>query len=166
MTDSLFPRPTAADEGAPRLSSFLREHMMALLSSYERLLGRPLVPAGESAARWSAVWSAPQVIVTHGLGSDPTFLYGNRWALELWEVTWAEFTSMKSKDSAEPVEQAERERLLRQVERDGFIPNYAGIRRSSSGRRFRIEDVVVWEVHDDSGRRLGQAAVFDRWTFL
>jgi hypothetical protein len=166
MPDSLFPRPSAALDAAPRLSSLLREHLTALLSSYERRLGRPLIISREPAARLSALWSSPQVLVTHGLGSDPTFLYGNRRALELWEVSWEDFTSMKSRDSAELGEQAERERLLRQVEQDGFIPNYAGIRRSSSGRRFRIEDVTVWEIHDDSGRRLGQAAAFDKWTLL
>jgi hypothetical protein len=81
-------------------------------------------------------------------------------------MTWAEFTTLKSRESAEKVEQPERERLLHEVETTGFTANYAGIRRTRSGRRFRIEGVTVWEVHDAAGRRLGQAASFDRWTFL
>jgi len=166
MPDSLFPRPTATGRRAPELTPSLLAHLEALVASHARLLGRELLPLGEPTERLSALWRSPLVVVTHGLGADPTFVYANRAALELWETTWDDFTSMKSRDSAEPGEQAERERLLRQVEQDGFIPDYAGIRRSSSGRRFRIEGITVWEVHDAVGQRLGQAAAFDSWTFL
>jgi hypothetical protein len=32
-----------------------------------------------------------------------------------------------------------------------------------SGRRFWIENAIVWELVDWQGRRLGQAATFDTW---
>lgn len=141
-------------------------HLDGLLSSHARLLGRELILPGPLTERARSLWHSPLVVVSHGLGSDPVFVYGNRTALDLFATSWADFTGMKSRDSAEPVAQAERERLLREVERNGYIDSYAGVRRAATGRRFRIEDVLVWEVKDATGRRLGQAAAFDRWTFL
>jgi hypothetical protein len=155
----------------PWMAPSVLAHLEATLASYRRLLGCELI-AGMSltkhtpAEQAAEVWQSPLVLVSHGAEADPTFVYANRSALDLWEMTWAEFTTLKSRESAERVEQAERERLLHEVETTGFTANYAGIRRTRSGRRFRIEGVTVWEVHDATGRRLGQAASFDHWTFL
>jgi hypothetical protein len=46
------------------------------------------------------------------------------------------------------------------VGRDGFIDDYAGTRISATGRRFRIERAVVWNLIDAAGVRHGQAAMF------
>jgi len=54
----------------------------------------------------------------------------------------------------------ERQALLDRVRRHGFIDDYAGIRISAEGRRFRISGATVFELHDKSGIRRGQAAVF------
>jgi len=168
MPDSLFPRPVIPGRfiETPWLAPQVLAHLDALLASYARLLGQELIPAAPSPERAAALWQSPLVLVSHNAEADPTFVYANRTALDLWEMTWAEFTTLKSRESAEPVEQAERERLLHEVEETGFTADYAGIRRTRGGRRFRIEGVTVWEVHDAVGRRLGQAASFDRWTFL
>ena len=53
--------------------------------------------------------------------------------------------------------------MLAQVTEHGFIDNYAGIRISKSGRRFRISNAIVWNLVTDKGERCGQAATFDRW---
>jgi len=45
----------------------------------------------------------------------------------------------------------------------GFIDDYAGVRVAASGRRFRIEQAVVWNLLDDAGQRHGQAATFEHW---
>jgi hypothetical protein len=168
MPDSLFPRPAIPGRSieTPWLAPPVLAHLDALLSSYLRLLGQELTPPASLLERAAVLWQSPLVLVSHDAEADPTFVYANRTALGLWEMTWAEFTTLKSRESAEPVEQAERERLLHEVEETGFSANYAGIRRTRNGRRFRIEGVTVWEVHDAAGRRLGQAASFDRWTFL
>lgn len=144
----------------------LLAHLDGMLSSYARLLRKELILPGPLTDRAMALWQSRVVVVSHGLGADPTFVYGNRTALELWATSWAEFTGMKSRESAEPVTQPERERLLREVQQNGFIDHYSGVRRAQNGRRFRIENVIVWEVTDTTGRRLGQAATFDRWTYL
>ena len=50
--------------------------------------------------------------------------------------------------------------------RRGYLGGYEGIRISTTGRRFLIHNVIIWNLTDCEGRRLGQAATFDRWTFL
>ncbi len=60
----------------------------------------------------------------------------------------------------------ERARLLDQVTRQGCIDNYSGVRISKSGRRFRIERAIVWNLLADTGQVCGQAATFAQWEFL
>ncbi|MCC5623322.1 MEKHLA domain-containing protein [Nostoc sp. CHAB 5715] len=93
-------------------------------------------------------------------------LYGNRKALELWELSWEEFTRMPSRKSAEEVVQEERDRLLLEATTKGFITNYSGIRTSSNGKRFYIEDTILWNVLDEQNQYYGQAAFFSTWKFI
>ena len=139
----------------------------AMRSSLYRLTGRDLAHGLDlSQGLETAVWFAPYVIVAHDRSADPVFVYGNSTALGLFEMDWDGFTSLPSRLSAEPDEQHERERLLQGVAERGFISDYRGVRVSSTGRRFVIEDAVVWDVVDDQGVLRGQAAIFDRWTHL
>ena len=45
---------------------------------------------------------------------------------------------MPARKTAEPAEQAARDRFLAEVRKGGFVNDYEGIRISSTGRRFRI----------------------------
>lgn len=139
-----------------------------ILDSHQRLLGRPLL-APERVAELgpeAALWRASLAVVAHGVEADPVFCYGNRLALELFELDFAAFTALPSHRSAEPVARAERARLLERVTRDGYIEDYAGVRIASSGRRFRIERATVWNLVDGDGVYRGQAAAFARWRAL
>ncbi len=95
--------------------------------------------------------------------ADPILNYGNRQALALWEMEWAQFTQTPSRLTAEHMEREERDRLLAQAKAHGYISDYKGIRISSTGRRFWIQDVIIWDVLDEQNQRCGQAATFDRW---
>lgn len=134
--------------------------MTLIEESFARLTGRPLLGPGET------LWDAPRAIVAHGTEADPIFFYGNRLALGLFELSAGDFARLPSRLSAEPLLREERQTLLERVSRDGFIDDYAGIRISSTGRRFRIEQATVWNLVDAEGRLHGQAATFDRWTRL
>lgn len=142
--------------------ALLRDHAGARLSliaeSFARLLGRPLLAEGADPVQ--GMWSLPCVVLAHGTESDPRFFYGNRQALELFELTPAQLIAMPSRLSAEPLRRKERAQLLARVAEKGYIDDYSGIRVSSSGRRFRIHDAVVWNLIDASGRLHGQAATF------
>lgn len=142
-----------------------RDPRLALIAdSYARLLGQPLVTTHEDVAL--ALWEAPRVIVAHGTEADPIFFYGNRLALQAFEMDFAAFTRLPSRYSAEPLAREERAALLARVSRDGFIDDYAGVRISAQGRRFRIEHAVVWNLIDLDGSVCGQAASFSDWLAL
>lgn len=139
-----------------------RDTRLALIAdSYARLLGQPLVDSQDDLAE--ALWQAPRVIVAHGTEADPVFFYGNRLALHTFDMDFASFTRLPSRYSAEPLAREERARLLERVSRDGFIDDYAGVRISASGKRFRIERAVVWNLVDRAGGHHGQAATFSHW---
>jgi hypothetical protein len=92
--------------------------------------------------------------------------YGNRAALTLWETDVATLTAMPSRLTAEAPERAERERLLARTTQNGYVDDYRGVRVTSVGRRFEIEQAIVWNLHDAAGTRVGQAATFDLWRFV
>ncbi len=150
------------DEQPPEVDVALRGKLELVASSFLRLTGRLLLD--DSSPR--SFWRAPRVIVAHGTEADPVFFYGNRLALEAFEMRFADFVRLPSRFSAEAVNRAQRVRLLDRVSRDGFIDDYSGIRVSASGRRFRIEQAVVWNLVDAEGELHGQAATFERWTDL
>jgi hypothetical protein len=132
-----------------------------LSNSYSRLLGRPLVPEHvpiEDAPRW-LYESAPFGLLAHNTAADPVFVYGNLTAQKLFEYDWDELTALPSRLSAEAPDRDERQAFLEQVERDGFVAAYRGMRVTRSGRRFWIDNVVVWQLHDDAGVHQGQAAL-------
>jgi hypothetical protein len=43
------------------------------------------------------------------------------------------------------------------------MSGYRGVRVAKWGRRFVIEDGIVWELIDADGTRHGQAATFSSW---
>ena len=142
-------------------------HVQRLLDSFARLLGLELIDrAGTPVEQSTRLWQAAIVVVSHGTDADPVLTYGNAAALALWEMSWEELTQTPSRLTAEPVHRDERARLLARTREHGFVDDYSGIRISKTGRRFRIEQAIVWNLTDGVGNQLGQAATFDRWTPL
>lgn len=129
-----------------------------LTDSYAGLVKAPLVPAGAD-ARW-LYSEAPFAVLAHGTDHDPKFTYANKAAQDCFEYSLEELLALPSRLSAEPTDRAERQRLLDQVARNGFLAGYRGIRMAKSGRRFMIEDGIVWELIDRAGERHVQAAKF------
>lgn len=143
------------------------EHAELLISSYHRLTANHLVEQETSRKdRYRALFEAPYCVVSHNTEDNPIFNYGNQAALNAFEMNWFEFTSLASQKSAEPVNRVERERLLASVSRHGFIDDYRGVRISSTGKRFRIEDAIIWNLIDEKGLYCGQAAVLFKWSSI
>jgi hypothetical protein len=141
-----------------------RRSVELIATSFRRLTGKPLVPTDGDPVE--ALWAADSAIVAHGTESDPIFFFGNKTALRLFEMTFDAFTCLPSRLSAEPMLREERQRLLERVTRSGIIDDYAGVRISASGRRFRIMNASVWNLTDQDGLPAGQAAAFSDWTPL
>lgn len=152
MSDDPRPGPgLAGDPGFFRL----------VVESHRAVVGAPLVPAPPDAAWLYA--RAPFALLAHDGGADPRFIYANRTAQACFEYDWDAIVGLPSRLSAEAPERAARQRLLDAVARDGFATGYRGVRIARSGRRFWIEDGVVWQLRRPDGSVAGQAAVFAAW---
>ena len=132
-----------------------------LTESFRRIVGVSLVNE-ELGPDW-LYHEAPFVVVAHNTDADPRFIYANKAGQNCFEYPWDEFVTLPSRLSAELPNRAERQRLLDAVTRNGFISDYRGLRIAKSGRRFWIEDGIVWQLVDRDGIRCGQAATFSRW---
>src|SRR6185503_5117870 len=108
----------------------------------------------------------PFVVVSHGMEEEPFLNYGKHVALKLGEMTWAQLITTPSRRTAEPVNRAEPESLLEQDRTRGYLDTYRGVRITSTGRRFLVEDALIWNVVNGKGQRVGQAATFSQWTWL
>ncbi len=143
------------------------EHAQHLLNSYRRWLDSDLVPRdGSPLDQARRLHEADFVVVSHGTQEDPLLNYANRRALELWEMDTATLIQTPSRLTAEPMHRDERALLLERTTRQGYVDDYQGIRISSTGHRFQIHQAIVWNLLDDRGQRIGQAATFSRWTPL
>lgn len=148
-------------------NGFLSDHVAILVTSFRSLgLGDLIASQADAIEMAQRLFEAPFAVVSHDAAADPVFNYGNRKALELFEMGWKDFTRLPSRLSTEPLNQAERNRLLETVRGQGFINDYQGVRISATGRRFRIEHAVVWNLSKPDGSFYGQAACFSRWAFL
>ena len=156
----------AYDRAAPAPgNAFKSAHVEILLNSHRSLLKRGLLdPSATEIGR--ALYDAPMVVLAHDTAVDPVFFYGNLAAQRLFEMNWEELVQLPSRFSAEQVAREERQRLLDLVTRQGYIDNYAGVRIAKSGKRFLIEQATVWNLLDQKGQVIGQAAAFADWISL
>jgi hypothetical protein len=147
--------------------SFIVPHTRMVLDSFRRFVGRELIErSGNDETDARAVFDASFALLSGGSEPDQVLNYGNATALRLWERDWAEHTSTPSRLTAEPMERAAREEFLRRVRSQGFVDDYTGIRISSTGRRFLIENAIVWNLVDQVGNYAGQAATFPSWKWI
>jgi PAS domain-containing protein len=137
------------------------EFFALLTRSYARLVGTPLV-AEACGPAW-LYHEALFAVVAHNTEADPRFIYANEAAQACFEYPWHEFIQLRSRFSAEPPNRFERQRLLTTVAEKGFVTGYSGLRISRSGRRFWIQDGVIWQLMNETGISFGQAAVFRSW---
>jgi len=146
---------------------YLAEHIGLILRGYRHWTGRDLLPprmTDAEAVRY--LFAAPLALLSHDTQPDPVFNYANRTALNLFGMSWEEMTACPSRLSAEPDDQPERARLLREVAEQGYSEGYRGVRIGRHGRRFAIEQASVWNLRDERGAYRGQAACFRHWTWL
>lgn len=150
-------------------NEFVIEHSQRLLESFAHWTSRSLMPSSSSSsAREQAqqLYNAPFVVVSHGTEDDPIFNYGNAQALALWSLDWDAFTSMASRQPTKGEEQPERAEMLAVAKANGYFEGYVGDRSTGNGRRFRMEDGLIWTVLDEAGNYCGQAATFSQYHFL
>lgn len=143
------------------------EFLLALVHSYAHFSQRTLVePTDDAVQLRASLDRLSAVIVAHNREADPFFVYANDLACQLWEMPREKLVGMPSRLTAESMHQDERARLLEKTQQQGFVDDYQGIRITATGRRFRIEQALLWNILDGQDNLIGQAATFDRWTWL
>jgi len=148
-------------------NNFHVHHVSSLNNSFKQCLGYSLIEQVKDPNELARqLYFAPFVLISHGIEKDPIFNYANQTALNLFAMNWSEFIQMPSKYSAEQPNREERARLLAEVEQNGFIDNYSGVRIAKNGQRFLIDKAIVWNVLDRQGNLCGQAAYFKEWKAL
>lgn len=154
-------------ESRPWSEPCIVEWSHRLLESYHHWIGQDLIDrAGDRKAQALRLFEASVVVVSHGVEPDPILNYGNQAALDLWELSWEQFIQTPSRLTAEADDRTERRRMLEQAKLNGYFDGYRGVRISSTGRRFLVEQVVIWNVSDSAGHPIGQAATFSQWSYL
>jgi PAS domain-containing protein len=153
------------DENRPTEQVIQPAYARLLLKSYRSLIRRDLLaPAASSEAAAEALFNAPFVVLSHEASHDPVFVYANRAALARFAMSLDEIIGLPSRYSAEPVARDERQQLLDRVTAQGYIDDYRGVRIDKNGQRFEVRNATVWNVIDDNGKVIGQAAAFDEWS--
>jgi hypothetical protein len=142
---------------------------MSLASTYKQrtdltLLGEQKIKVTEAVEK---LFFASFVCCSHD--EFDRFNYANKAALQLWEMEWDEFVGLPSTKSADVEDvdvQNERRKLLDEALEKGVVYNYDGVRKSKSGKEFRIKDATLWTMVDRDGDRIGQAVKFSRVEYV
>ena len=145
----------------------VENHSILLNNSFfywtKKYLINPVPPAQDLARLF---YTAPFVLVSHGIEADPVFNYANKTAQDLWKFTWEEFIKTPSRLSADPTALVNRSELFEKADQQGFAGNYSGIRITKNKRKFLMKDAILWKVIDENGHNYGHAAVFWDWELI
>ncbi|WP_447969444.1 MEKHLA domain-containing protein [Nitrospira sp. M1] len=156
-----------SSEGALWQQPHVVEWTQLLLSSYRHWVAKELIDrSGTFREQAERLFKSSLIVVSHGLEDDPILNYGNCAALILWEMDWEQLVQTPSRLTAEPINRAERAEMLQRAESHGYIDDYRGVRISKTGKRFLVEDAIVWNVVDGRCVKHGQAATFSQWSYL
>ncbi len=144
----------------------LINHVKNILDSFEKLTGKKIIKRSSPVSDYKKIEHGQFVLVSHNGSDDPILNYGNQFALKVWEMNWDEFVKTPSRKTAEDDKRAKRKEMLEIANKQGYFDNYEGIRISSTGKRFIIKDAIIWNVFNENGKKIGQAAFFDRIEYL
>ncbi|MCH2205140.1 MAG: MEKHLA domain-containing protein [Lentisphaerales bacterium] len=143
-------------------STEVLEQTNLILSSYTRLTGKLLSQSVDS----QSIYDEDFILLSHDGKDDPCFTYANKAAQDLWQLGWSNFIGMPSKYSAEPDQRESRSEMLNEAMAKGYFDSYTGIRVSSTGKRFYIKNATIFNLLNEAGEKVGQAAMFSNWKYL
>jgi hypothetical protein len=132
--------------------------------SLQKLTGVSLLDRMEGVETLSQVHSNERYsVLSHDIEDDPVYCYFNAGAFSAFEYPPEEIYKLPSRYSAPdgPV-RSNRQALMETVVTEGVWTFPTAIRVTKSGRQFQLQDVVLWNVYDNDGVRVGQTALFDR----
>jgi hypothetical protein len=151
----------------PDLSNSYQTAFLAeVIAAFARVTGGDLVAeAGLDPANLGrSVWDGDFALLTHDTNAILT--YGNRFALDLWEMDWETLVRTPSRLTAPEEDRAARAAIMAKVERDGFTRSYTGRRVSRMGKFFFIENATVFTLKNEKGAGFGTGAFFKSFVRL
>jgi hypothetical protein len=103
-------------------------------------------------------------VLSHGAQDDPVYNYFNRAALLTFRYPEAAAYRTPSRYSAPDGDERDvkRAREVREALRQDVTEIPDAVRQAHGRDLIRIRGIVLWNVYDESGARVGQTAVFDR----
>jgi len=147
------------------VNSFI-DHALLVNQSYHHWTGEYLISEKDPEKVLEQLNSSNFAVVSHGLETPPVFNYGNLLALQVFEYSFEQFVQLPSRESAKPDHRDEREMMFQKLKTSGYDNNYSGVRVTSSGREFKMENAEIWTLIDPIGRVHGHAAKFSDWHYL
>jgi hypothetical protein len=102
-------------------------------------------------------------VLSHGTQDDPIFCYSNVAARDAFQYTEDEFYQLPSRYSAPGGgDRQSRQKIMEDANNSNLwiIPH--GIRQRKDGSLFEFRDVILWNVYNPQGVRVGQSAVYDQ----
>lgn len=132
-----------------------------LVRSYVESTGQPFpIEARVDQSLRALLQHAPFGLFAHTADPDPLFVLANNTAAREFGYPPEEMIGMPSRLSAAPgIDQEERARLFRALDRSGCFTGYHGRRVRRDGSVFWISDVTIWNIDGADGHRIGQAAL-------
>lgn len=134
--------------------------VQCLLASYERLFNKVLIQRNSEEQDYFNLFHSDFYLVSHRFMDVPRFVFGTEKAIQLWETSWKDFYMMPSKYSAEEDQREKREQMLKSANEKGYFDGYEGVRISAKGNRFKINNVLIFNVFEEGDKVIGQAALF------
>lgn len=141
-------------------------HAKIIVESYYKWTKQHLLELDSRRPLLEQLDEAPFAILSHGIEDDPILNYGNQFTLRLWEMDFEQLCKTPSRLTAEPMAREARAKFMQQVTEQGYVSNYTGIRISQSQRRFYIKQATVFNLVDEFGKVVGQAATFKTYEYI
>ena len=142
------------------------DHALLINQSYHHWTGKYLISTAAPEDVLEKLNTSNFAVVSHGLESAPIFNYGNLLALQVFEYSIEEFIQLPSRESAKSAHRDERAMMFEKLAISGYDDSYGGVRVTSSGREFVMENAEIWTLVDPMGRVHGHAAKFSDWHYL
>ena len=142
------------------------DHALLINQSYHHWTGKYLISTTDPEKVLENLNTANFAVVSHGSEFPPMFNYGNLLALQVFEYSIEEFIQLPSRESAKSAHRDERAMMFEKLAISGYDDSYSGVRVTSSGREFVMENAEIWTLVDPMGRVHGHAAKFSDWHYL
>jgi hypothetical protein len=131
--------------------------------SLQKLTGKSLLDRMDGVTSIQEVHSCSRyAVLSHGTQQDPIFKYFNDAAFLVFQFSEDEVYKLPSRYSAPGEVRDQRASLVKKVVSEQVKTIPEAIRQMKSGRKIRLKDVLLWNVFDSGGTRVGQTAMFDR----